>query len=73
MGVRFLTEKFKILENSNFHKSRHRHKTSNSPELLEFMKYDPFLIFWWIFCRNLRKFGYENGVCFEACRMSNFF
>ncbi len=53
--------------------SRHRHKTSNSPELLEFMKYDPFLIFWWIFCRNLWKIEYENEVCFEACRMLNFF
>jgi hypothetical protein len=37
------------------------------------MKYGPFLIFWWIFCRILRKIEYENGVCFEACRMSNFF
>ncbi len=57
----------------NFIVIRHRHKTSNSPELLEFMKYGPFLIFWWIFCRNLRKIEYENGICFEACRMSNFF
>ncbi len=37
------------------------------------MKYGPFLIFWWIFYRNLRKIEYENGVCFEACRMPNFF
>jgi hypothetical protein len=53
--------------------NRHRHKTSNSPELLEFMKYDPFLIFWCIFCRNLRKIEYENEVSFLACRMPNFF
>ncbi len=52
--------------------SRHRQKTSNSPELLEFMKYGPFLIFWWIFCRNPWKIGYENEVCFEACRLPNF-
>jgi hypothetical protein len=25
--------------------SRHRHKTSNPPELLEFVKYGPFLMF----------------------------
>jgi hypothetical protein len=37
------------------------------------MKYDPFLIFWWLFCRNLRKIENENEVCFEACRMPNFF
>ncbi len=37
------------------------------------MKYGPFLIFWCIFCRNLRKIGYENEVCFEACRLPNFF
>ncbi len=53
--------------------NRHRHKTSNSLELLELMKYDPFLIFWWIFCRNLQKIEYENEVCFEASRMPNFF
>jgi hypothetical protein len=37
------------------------------------MKYNPFLIFWWIFCRNPWKIEYENEFCFEACRMSNFF
>jgi hypothetical protein len=37
------------------------------------MKYAPFQIFWCIFCRNLRKIQYENEVCFEACRMPNFF
>ncbi len=31
-----------------------RHKTSNSPELVKFMKYGSFLIFWCIFCRSLR-------------------
>ncbi len=44
-----------------------------SPELLEFMKYGPFLIFWCIFYRNLRKIGYENEAFFEACGMPNFF
>jgi hypothetical protein len=52
---------------------RHRHKISNPPELLEFMKCDPFLIFWWLFCRNPWKIEYENEVCFEACRLPNFF
>jgi hypothetical protein len=37
------------------------------------MKYDPFLIFWCIFYRNLSKIEYENEVCFEACRFPNFF
>jgi hypothetical protein len=37
------------------------------------MKYGHFLIFWCMFCRNLWKIEYENGFCFEACRMSNFF
>jgi hypothetical protein len=53
--------------------TRHRHQTSNPPELLEFIKYGPFLIFWCIFCRNRRKIGFENEVCFEACRMPNYF
>ncbi len=44
-----------------------------SPELLEFIKYGPFLILWYIFCRNPWKIEYENEVCFEACRMPNFF
>jgi hypothetical protein len=60
---------FKIL--NLFLEFRHRHKTSNPPELLEFIKYNPFLIFWCIFCRNLWKIGYENEVCFEACRIPN--
>jgi hypothetical protein len=43
--------------------------------MFEIMKFGPFLIFWWIFCRNLWKIEYENEVCFEACQrqMSNFF
>ncbi len=44
-----------------------------SPELVEFIKYDHFLIFWCIFCRNPWKMEYENEVCFEACRVPNFF
>ncbi len=38
-----------------------------SPELFEFINYDPFLIFWCIFCKNLWKIEYENEDCFEAC------
>jgi hypothetical protein len=54
-------------------KTSPRHKTSNSTELVEFNKSGPFLMFWCIFYRNLRKIEYENEVCFEACRLPNFF